>query len=82
MLQGKGAVFFRSFIITTSNILVLDYIYECVLSECLSMHLVGRAHRTQNRVSEHLGLDSFKLPCGCSELNLGPLEKNPVLLAT
>lgn len=37
----------------TSNVLVLDYIYiyinECVLSECLSMHLVGRAHGSQNR---------------------------------
>jgi hypothetical protein len=27
-------------------------------------------------------IDSCKLPCGCWELNLGPLEEHPVLLTT
>ena len=26
--------------------------------------------------------DSYELPCGCWELNLGPLEEQPVLLTT
>lgn len=34
------------------------------------------------RVSDVGVTDSCKLPRGCSELNLGPLEKTPVLLAT
>ena len=39
--------------------------------------------RPESYKSSRTGVpDSCELPCGCWELNLGPLEKQPVLLTT
>lgn len=47
---------------------------------CISVPHVYSAHRGQNMALDHLKLGG-KMPCGCSELNPGPLEE-PVLLTT
>jgi hypothetical protein len=42
---------------------------------CLHVHLFEGARSPGTEVT-----DSCELPCGCWELNLGPLEEQPVLL--
>lgn len=46
---------------------------------CISVPHVYSAHRGQNMALDHLKLGG-KMPCGCSELNPGPLEEQPVIL--
>jgi cbb3-type cytochrome oxidase subunit 3 len=47
--------------------------YVCVLCHSLQTH--------QKRASDHIA-DGCAPPCGCWELNSGPLEEQPVLLTT
>jgi hypothetical protein len=49
-----------------------NFLFLCTLEFCLHVSLCC--------VSDPLELDSCELPCECRDLNLGPLEEQPVLL--
>jgi hypothetical protein len=56
------------------NDLFLFYMHWCFDCMCVLHEGIG---------SPGIGvIDSCELPCGCWELNLGPLEEQPVLLTT
>ena len=49
----------------------------------MSVHKVHEMPRGQRRALDPLGVrEGCKLPCGCWELNLGPLEAQLVFLTT
>ena len=50
--------------------------YVCVPPVCPGSTLFRRGHQIYLTVD---GYDAYKLPCGCWELNLGPLLEQPVL---
>ena len=57
---------------------IFAYMFFCPSLGCLaSMETRRECWITRTRVR-----DSCELPCGCWELNLEPLEEQPVLLVT
>jgi hypothetical protein len=64
---------------THTHIYIYTYIYVCV---CVCVYVYGSCLQThQKRASDPI-TDGCESPCGCWELNSGPLEEQSVLLTT
>ena len=63
---------------------ILFYVYGCFACMHVCVPCAFSAHRSGKRASDTLGMksDNCELSCGYWELNLGPLNNQPVLLVT
>jgi hypothetical protein len=62
------------------SFLLLFYVYRCFAG--IHVHIHMHAGPKEARRRWLIFWDKSELPCGCWELNLGPLEEQPVLLIT
>lgn len=63
---------FPSFLLKYLLKMIYLFLLLCALMFCLRVCLCGVVRSTGTGV-----IDSCKLPCGCCELNLGPMEEQP-----
>jgi hypothetical protein len=65
-------------------IVIFHFMYMSTLPACMSVYHVCLvpAEARSVRAQETGVIDSCELPCGCWELNPGPLKEQPVLVST
>lgn len=78
-------LFISTFIFPKDLVIFISRAWVFCLQVCLCTTCTSDVHTGQKRVSDpsRPGVtEGCELPCGCWELNPGPLQEQPVLLAT
>lgn len=68
----------KDFLITFEK----NFMHLSVLTASLSLHHCISGAQGDQKKCQYIGTDGCETPCGCWELNLGPLEEPPELLIT